>query len=434
MNDIIPNIPEKGARKRIVVIGGGFGGLRLAYRLNPRLFQVVLLDRDNYHLFQPLMYQVAITGLEVTSISYPFRKVFQRRRNVHFRMCNVESVDTANKRVATSVGDVEYDYLVVAAGCKTNYFGNDRLRNETIPLKSAAEALAARNQILKSFETASVTKDEAARNQWLNFVIVGGGATGVELTGALADMRRYVLAKDYPELDLRNMHIHLIDGSERLLSGMSEQSSHNIEKWLRKRGVELHQNVFVKNYDGNIVEMSNGETLTSRNVLWVSGIIGNHIDGFRKESVGRGGRFIVDKQCRVAGYGDVYAIGDIALMECEEYPKGHPQVAQVAMQMGRLVADNLEAMHRGEQARDFIYKDKGTLATIGRNSAVADIGKMHFHGRFAWWLWLIVHIFTILGVKNRLVILLDWVWNYFTYDSTMRVIIRNGKGDADSTI
>lgn len=420
----IPNIPDRGNLRRVVIVGGGFGGLRLANKLDRRLFQVVLLDRDNFHLFQPLLYQVAITGLEITSIAYPFRKVFQKRHNVFFRMCSVQSVDSARKCVQTTVGELDYDYLVVAIGCSTNYFGNDSLRHTTISLKSAAEALDARNSILHSFEEASVSQDEQTRDELMNFVIVGGGATGVELAGAMADMKQYALKKDYPELDLDKMHIHLVDGSDRLLSGMSETSSHRIEAVLRKRGVELHQKVFVKGFDGTTITMSDGSCLNTRTVLWVSGITANRIGGFDEKNLGRGGRIKVDRYCRVEGHDSVYAIGDIACMETETHPQGYPQVAQVAIQMGRYIAESLKGELRGERPARFEYKDKGTLATIGRNSAVAEIGKMHFHGRLAWWLWLTVHISTILGVKNRLVILLDWIWNYMSYDSSMRVIIR----------
>ncbi len=418
------NIPDRTGKKRVVIVGAGFGGLKLADKLNPQYFDVILLDKNNYHQFQPLFYQVAIAGLEPSSISYPLRKNFQKKHNVHFRMCEVTSVSPETCTVETNCGSVEYDYLVIAAGCDTNFFGNPSLKDTTITLKSVSEALFARNRILKSFEDAASTEDPDQLHKLLNFVIVGGGATGVELAGALADMRNQVLPKDYPEIDFSKMQIHLVDASPRLLLAMSEHASAEAAKTLIRRGVTIHQNVFVTSYEHEIITMSDGGQLISDNVLWVGGVIGNKIAGFNPELYNRGNRLIVDKYCRINGFDNAFAIGDIAYMETDAYPKGHPQVAQGALQMATLLAKNLESAQTGKILVPFEYKDKGSLATIGRNAAVADLYKFKFGGVFAWWLWLVVHLVTIIGVKNKLFIFLDWAWNYFTYDVSLRLLIR----------
>ncbi len=425
--DKITHIPAPAGQKRVVIIGGGFGGLKLAMTLNSKYFQVVILDKNNYHQFQPLLYQVAIAGLEATSIAYPFRKNFQDKPNIHFRMCEVTTILPEQKLVVTLCGTIEYDYLVIAAGCDTNFFGNDALKYSTITLKSVSEALQARNHILQSFEQASISRNEAEIQKLLTFVIVGGGATGVELAGALADMKNYVLAKDYPELDLTQMQIHLIDASPRLLSAMSEHASQKASDTLKKRGVIIHQDVSVASYEKGVVRTSDGTELLTHNVMWVAGIKANRIQGLDPSLYGRGGRLTVDAYCRVKGSDCIFAIGDIAYMETADSPHGHPQVAQVAIQMAVCVAQNLEKEFCRQQPIPFRYKDKGSLATIGRNAAVADMNKLQFGGRMAWWLWLLIHIYAIVGVKNKIVIFLDWAWNYVSYDVSLRLLIRQDK-------
>lgn len=422
--DKMTNIPCLKGKKRVVIVGGGFGGLKLAMKLNPKHFQVLLLDKNNYHQFQPLLYQVAISGLEVSSIAYPFRKNFQKKRHIHFRMCEVTKVIPGENIIETTGGSVEYDYLVIAAGCDTNFFGNDALRESTITLKSASEALFARNCILQSFEQASISKDPEEIKRLMTFVIVGGGATGVELAGSLADLKRFILHKDYPELDLSKLEIHLIDASPRLLAAMSENASAHAAETLQSRGVIIHQSISVASYQNEVIKMSNGLEISSKNVLWVAGIKPNHIDGLEDTLHERNKRIVVNQSCQVNGYDNIFAIGDIAYMETPEYPRGHPQVAQVAIQMATCLVKNLERKIKGESIQTFRYVDKGSLATIGRNAAVADLNKLKFGGRVAWWIWLWVHIFSIVGVKNKIVIMLDWAWNYVTYDLSLRLLIR----------
>ena len=420
---IIANIPETGTRKRVVIIGGGFAGLELARKLDKKFYQVVLIDKNNYYQFQPLFYQVATGGLEPSSISYPYRKGFQKQPNVHFRMCEAKHVITSEKKIITTIGDVNYDYLVIATGCDTNYFGNDGLKESTFALKSVSESLLARNRILLSFEEAVGAKDDEHLKEILSFVIVGGGATGVELSGALADMRKTILPKDYPEVDFKKMEIHLVDASPRLLSGMSEKASAKAAETLEKRGVIIHQDVSVKSYDKPYVELSTGEKLRSRNVFWVGGVKANSIAGLNENAYNRG-RLVVNEYNQVEGYNDVYAIGDTALMTNIVYPKGHPQVAQVALQMAKRLAKNLNNCAKGVEEEKFSYSDRGSLATIGRNAAVADLGKFRFGGRVAWWLWLWVHILSIIGMRNRLSVFIDWVWSYLNYDVSLRLFIR----------
>lgn len=422
MNDIA-NVPDKGTKKRIVIIGGGFAGLELAKDINKKEYQVVLIDKNNYYQFQPLFYQVATGGLEPSSISYPFRKTFQKQDNFFFRMCEAKQVLPDEKCVVTSIGNIIYDYLIIATGCDTNYFGNDSLKESTFALKSVSESLLLRNRILLSFEEATAAETEERLREVLTFVIVGGGATGVELAGALADMKKTILPKDYPEVDFGKMEIHLVDASPRLLFAMSEKASAMAAETLKKRGVIIHQDVFVKSYNKPFVEMSNGKQLSSLNVLWVAGVKPNSLPGLADTAYERG-RLLVDQYNAVNGYGAVFAIGDTALMITEATPKGHPQVAQVALQMARLLAKNLNKKAKGLSPEKFIYCDKGSLATIGRNAAVADLGKFKFGGRFAWWLWLLVHILSIVGMRNKLAVFIDWVWNYLNYDLSLRLFIR----------
>jgi NADH dehydrogenase len=339
-------------------------------------------------------------------------------------MCKVIGISPESQSVETNEGSVDYDYLVIATGCDTNFFGNQSLKNTTITLKSVSEALYARNRILQSFEDAASTDNEELLKRRLTFVIVGGGATGVELAGALADMRNHVLPKDYPEIDFSKMQIHLVDASPRLLLAMSEEASVKATETLEDRGVKIYRNVFVTSYEDGVVSTSDGLQLVSDNVLWVAGIVGNKIPGLSPDLYTRSDRLIVNRYCEVNSFDNVFAIGDIAYMETEAYPKGHPQVAQGALQMALNLAKNLELKELGRKPNPFKYIDKGSMATIGRNAAVADIAHFHFSGAPAWWLWLIVHLYTIMGIKNKIFIFLDWAWSYFTYDISLRLLIK----------
>ncbi len=418
----IANVPDNG-KQRIVIIGGGFAGLQIAKKINLKHYQVVLIDKVNYYQFQPLMYQVATGGLEPSSISYPHRKTFHGDVDFHIRTCFAQEVDPENKILKTTIGDLKYTYLVVATGCDTNYFGDADLEDSTFALKSVSEALLIRNRILMNLEEAINTKDENQIKKLLNFVIVGGGPTGVELAGALADMKKTVLPKDYPELDFTKMEIHLVDASPRLLAGMSEHASKEAAKALRKRGVELHEDVPVKSYKDDRVEMGNGNSLYSKNVFWVAGVKANSLKGIKEDSHLKG-RILVDEFNQVKGYTDIFAIGDTSIMITDETPKGHPQLAQVAMQMAKNLAKNLNNKAKGKtEFKKFVYDDRGSLATIGKNAAVADLGKFKFSGMVAWWLWLLVHIMSIVGMKNKVSVFLDWVWNYLNYDVSLRLLI-----------
>lgn len=421
--DYIANIPDTGSMKRVVIIGGGFAGLELAKKINKKHYQVVLIDKNNYYQFQPLFYQVATGGLEPSSISYPHRKGFQKEKNIHFRMCVALNVEPQQKIVKTDIGDISYDYLVISTGCDTNYFGNDSLKESTFALKSVSESLLLRNRMLLSFEEALSAKDEDELKEILTFVIVGGGATGVELAGALADMRKSILPKDYPEIDFSKMEIHLVDASPRLLFAMSEKASEGAAKTLLRRGVIIHQEVFVKSYEKPYVEVSSGSRLRSRNVFWVAGVKPNSLKGLDESAYNRG-RLVVNDYNQVEGYDNIFAIGDTALLISDKSPKGHPQVAQVALQMAKRLAKNLNNEVEGINWEKFEYSDRGSLATIGRNAAVADLGKFRFGGWFAWWLWLWVHILSIVGMRNKVSVFIDWVWSYLNYDVSLRLFIR----------
>lgn len=419
----IANIPNPEQKKRLVIIGGGFAGLELAKKADKDKYQVVLIDKNNYYQFQPLFYQVATSGLEPSSISYPHRKGFQRDRNFHFRMCEAKNVDTQNKVVETNIGNILYDYLAVSTGCDTNYFGNDNLKETTFALKSVSESLLMRNRILLSLEEALSARDEDELKEILSFVIVGGGATGVELSGALADMQKSILPKDYPEIDFSKMEIHLVDASPRLLFAMSENASEKAAETLRHRGVIIHQEISVKSFEKPYVELADGSRIRTRNVFWVAGVKPNSINGLGETAYNRG-RLVVNEFNQVNGYEDIFAIGDTALLLSDKSPKGHPQVAQVALQMARRLAKNLNNIEGRHSWEKFEYVDKGSLATIGRNAAVADLGKFRFGGWFAWWLWLWVHILSIVGMRNKVSVFIDWVWSYLNYDVSLRLFIR----------
>jgi len=419
----IVGIPETN-KKRVVIIGGGFAGLQLAKSLKNSAFQIVLIDKNNYHQFQPLFYQVATSGLEPSAISFPLRKAFQNQKHIHFRMASLEKVEAEKKHILTDIGALHYDYLVLAVGANTNYFDNKNIQQKAIPMKSLSEAIKLRNVILSNFEKALNETDEANIESLLNFVIVGGGPTGTELAGALAEMKKNILPKDYPELDFTKMKIYLLEAAGKVLNGYSEVSSKKGKAYLEKLGVHVRTNTFVKDYDGKFVQLADGELLATDTLIWAAGIKGNPVNGLEEESFDRGARLKVDEHNLVQNHSNIYAIGDIALMHTEVYENGHPQVAQVAIQQAIVLAKNLVAHEKGHALKPFKYKDKGSLATIGRNLAVADLPLFSFQGFAAWVLWLFVHLMAILGVKNRLFVFINWAWSYITYDQSLRLLIK----------
>lgn len=416
---------ERTDKKRIVIVGGGLGGLELAFKLVDDDYQVVLIDKNNYHQFPPLIYQVASGGLEPSSISFPFRRLFQGKKDFFFRMAKVESVNTDKKIINTTVGEIDYDYLVMAFGAKTNFFGNKDIEATTLPMKSVSEAMRLRNTILRNLELALTEEDPARKQALMNIVVVGGGASGVEIAGAVAEMKKNIIARDYPDLDSSQMHIYLVNAGDRLLATMDPVSSKRAERDLKELHVHIRQPQFATEYKDGILKTSAGLEIPTQTVIWVSGICANTIEGFPAESIGHAGRFLTDRFCRVKGVKDVYAIGDVSLVEGdEEYPLGHPQLAQVAMQQAKTVAKNFKAMSKGKELKPFKYKNLGVMATIGRNHAVAEISGKKFGGFPAWALWLVVHLRSILGVKNKTFILLNWVWNYINYKQSLRLILK----------
>jgi NADH:ubiquinone reductase (H+-translocating) len=417
------NIPESD-KKRIVIAGAGFAGLTLARKLIKLDVEVVLLDKNNYHQFQPLFYQVATAGLEPSAISFPLRKVFQKVKNIHIRMAEVQSVDTVARKVMTDIGYVWYDYLVIAMGAETNFFGMQIVRQKAISMKSVGEALYLRNRILENYEASLLTRDHEEKERLLNIAIVGGGPTGAEVAGALAEMRKYVLPKDYPELNFENMKIYLLESGPRLLSAMSESSSKQAEAYLRKLDVKIMVNSLVMDYDGDFVSIKGQNPIHTKTLIWASGIICNRIPGLEENIYDNKNRIKVDAFNRVLGYENIFAIGDIAAMSVTGFESGHPQVAPVGIQQAKLLFRNFKSIRENKALKEFKYHDKGSLATIGRNLAVAEFPFIRLKGFIAWIIWMFVHLMSIVGVKNRVFIFLNWLWNYMTYDQSLRLIIR----------
>lgn len=413
--------------KRVVIVGGGFAGLKLARKLNGKGFQVVIIDRNNFHQFQPLFYQVATAGLEPSAISFPLRKIFQKVPDVHVRMAELQQVIPSESRIVTSIGSLDYDVLVLATGAVTNFFGQQNFMRYAFQMKSVSDAILIRNTILENYENALNESDPEVVSSCLNVVIVGGGPTGVELAGALGEMKRYILPKDYPELDFSKMKIYLFEASPSLLRGMGRSSVFAVLKYLRNLGVEVRLNTLVKDYDGAKVTLADGSSFLTRTLIWAAGVTCDPVEGLDPGVYGRGGRIITDDFNRVTGYGNIFAIGDVALTVAEKFPDGHPQVAPVAIQQARLLAANLVRLQKDRPLLPFRYTDKGSLATVGQNRAVAELPGIRLKGVPAWLLWTFVHLMSIVGVKNRFFIFTNWAWNYLTYDQSLRLLIRPAK-------
>ncbi|WP_289066023.1 NAD(P)/FAD-dependent oxidoreductase [Prevotella sp.] len=418
---------QRNQKKRVVIVGGGLGGLRLAEDLYGSGMQVVLIDKNNFHQFPPLIYQIASAGIDPSSISFPFRQIFRKRKDFYFRMAEARMVDTEKKILQTSIGKIDYDYLVLAAGATTNFFGNKNIEEWAIPMKTVPEAMGLRNALLSNFERALTCATEEERQELLNVVIVGGGATGVEIAGALSEMKHYVIPYDYPDMDSSLMHIYLIEAGDRLLAGMSQDSSKKAYDFLKSMGVDIQFGKMVTDYRDHKVIMKDGTEIPTRTFLWVSGIRANAMPGISEDHLGRGFRFKVDQFNRIPGLNDVFAIGDQCLQTTDPaYPNGHPQVAQVAIQQAKNLAKNIKRINEGHaddnSLTPFKYNNLGSMATIGRNKAVVEIGKFHSQGFFAWILWLVVHLRSILGVKNKMMVLLNWLWKYVSYNDSIRMI------------
>ena len=418
------NIPRS-SFPRIVIIGGGFAGISLAKKLRNKKVQVVLLDKHNYHNFQPLMYQVATGGLEPDSIAYPIRKIVQEYKDFYFRLAEVREIDAENNTIYADIGELKFDYLVIATGSKTNYFGNKEIERNSMAMKTIPQSLNIRSLILENFEQALLTNDIDERHSLMNFVLVGGGPTGVELAGALAEMKKAILPKDYPDLDVRKMEINLIQSGDRILNTMSENASEKAEKFLLDLGVSVWKNVRVTGYDGKTVTTNSDLSFDSATVIWTAGVQGALPHGLKADSfIKNVNRIKVNQFNQVEGYEHLFAIGDIAVMASEKFPQGHPMMAQPAMQQGRLLAENVIRLLDKKELKPFVYKDKGSMATIGRNKAVVDLPKFKFSGVFAWFVWMFVHLFSLIGFKNKAVVFLNWVYNYIRFDREARLIMR----------
>ena len=415
---------KSGSRPRVVIIGGGFGGLQLAKKLKNTPVDVLLLDKHNYHTFQPLLYQVAMGAIEADSIGFPIRRIFTGQDNFSFNMADVQKINPEDNTITTNIGTVHYDYLVIATGSTTNFFGNKEIEHFTMPMKNIPEALNIRSLVLQNLETALVTSDPREKFALMTFVVVGGGPTGVELSGAIAEMRHLILMKDYHGLSKYDMRVYLVEGKDRLLAAMSPQASAAAKKFLTAADVTIYNSAHVESYDGFYLKIDNGKTLKTRNVLWAAGVIGEMPKGIPATSIARGNRLSVDEINRVKGCTNIFAIGDVSSMVTAEMPNGLPGVAPVAIQQGAALAKNIERLVKGEPTEPFKYLDKGSLATIGRNKAVADLGKLHFQGFFAWLLWGVVHLMSLAGFANKGIIFFSWAMNYFTKNSDNRLVVR----------
>ncbi|AMR33436.1 NADH dehydrogenase [Mucilaginibacter sp. PAMC 26640] len=416
---------ENKAKPRVLIIGGGFAGVQLAKNLKNAPVDVLLLDKHNYHTFQPLLYQVATGAIEADSIGFPIRRIFSRQKNFTFHLAEVKKIDTEAKVVTANIGDIHYDYLVVATGANTNFFGNKELEHYTLPMKNIAEALNVRSMIIQNLEKALVTDDETERDALLTFVVVGGGPTGVELSGAIAELRKYILCKDYPGLCDKDMKVYLVEGKAEVLAAMSPQASSKAKEFLTEMGVTIYNSVHVESYNGGLLKIDDGKVINTRNVFWAAGVRGETPDGLPPEAIAKGGRIQTDEINRVKGYQNVFAIGDVSSVTTEANPMGFPGVAQVALQQGKQLAKNLISIIQNKPTEPFKYKDLGTMATIGRNKAVADLMHLRFQGFFAWILWMFVHLLSLAGFSNKTIVFFNWAVGYLTRNSDNRLVIHN---------
>lgn len=416
------NIKET-QQKRLVIVGGGFGGIKLAQKLNKKDIQVVILDKHNYHTFQPLMYQVATAGLEPDSIAYPLRKLFQKSKNCFFRMAEVQKILPDDNLILTNIGKLSYDYLVIATGSTTNFFNFENIKSELMSMKSIPESLDLRSLILQNFENALLTDDIETQKELMNIVIVGGGPTGVELAGAIAEMKNYVLPNDYPELDLSMMEIHLFEAAPRILAAMSEPASAKSYQYLTKLGVKVHLDTRLNNFNNNTIILPDDSKIRTETLIWTAGVKGAIIDGLPETALA-GNRLKVNIYNQVEGFEHIFSIGDVAAMITEATPRGFPMIAPVAMQQGDLLAKNIINIIQNKPLKAFEYSDKGSMATIGRNRAVVDLPFYKFQGFFAWFVWMFVHILSLIGFRNKAAVFINWVYNYFTYNRALRLIIR----------
>jgi len=412
-------------KRKVIIIGGGFAGLQLAQNLDQSLFDTLLIDKINHHQFQPLFYQVATSQIEPSSISFPLRNIFKNDK-VNIRLAEVKSIEPTQKKVLTTIGEFEYDFLVIANGCKTNFFGNNEIEKHAFTLKSTYDAITIRNHIIHNFEKIISAKEED-KTRLLNLIIVGAGPTGVELAGAFAEIKKYILPKDYPGIDFSKFTIHLIEGSPNTLNAMSNKAKKTSEEYLKKLGVLVQTQTVVKSFDGKRVTLSNGKEIETETVIWAAGVSGNRLGGLSHNLYTSSGRLIVNRYNQVLDNDSIFAIGDIASMSTDLYPKGHPQVANVAINQGKLLAKNLTNLIKSKPLKEYEYKDLGAMATIGRNKAVVDLPFMKFKGYFAWIIWMFLHLMLILSVKNKLIIFINWAWSYITKDSSLRLILKENK-------
>jgi NADH dehydrogenase len=410
---------------RVVILGGGFAGLKLARNIDSDLYQVVVIDRNNYHTFQPLLYQVATAGLEPDSIAYPLLKILKKKKRTHIRMAEINALNLNENSIDTSIGKLSYDYLVIATGAKTNYFGNQNIEQFAMPMKTLSESLDLRSYILRRFEAALNEKDQELRDSMMNFVVVGGGPTGVELAGALSELKHHILPKDFPDLDIRRMQIHVIEAGPKLLAGMSDNAAKNAFSYLKEIDVNVWLDTMVSDFDGQTVS-TNQVTMQTNNLIWAAGVQGNIPEGIPEEVIEKS-RLKINEDLKLIGYDNVFAMGDVALLMSKEYPKGYPMLGSVAQQQGSFLATYLKKVANGQSLNVFKYKDKGTMATIGRNKAVVDLGKFEFGGFIAWLAWLFVHLMLLVDFRNRLIVFFNWVWSYVNYDRGTRLITRQIK-------
>jgi len=410
-------------KKKVIVVGGGFAGLQMVRTLDEKLFDIVLLDKLNHHQFQPLFYQVATSQIEPASISFPLRNIFKYKKNVQVRLAEVTAIDRDKKLVTTDIGDFEYDYLVIAIGCRTNFFGNTNIRNNTFSLKTTYDAITLRNHVLKNFE-ATISAKEEEKQCYLNLVIVGGGPTGVELAGSFAEIKKNILPNDYHGIDFSKFRIILVEGSPYTLNNMSQATKDTSAKYLLKMGVELKMNTIVQDYDGKTLTFKGGEQISTRTVIWAAGVHGRLMDGFLPEEVSeQGKRLLVNRINQLIGSTDIFVLGDIACMFTPKYTRGHPQLANVAINQAKLLAKNMKNIELGKPTKEFEYIDLGSMATVGTNKALVDFPGVHFKGRIAWLIWMFLHLMLILSVRNKLIIFINWAWAYITKDTSLRLIL-----------